>query len=63
MAWQALQAQGARVTLTDRAVQLPLLRRNVAENFGAPELPCPVLRRLFDCADGILCMQVPTALL
>ena len=32
---QALQTHGAQVTLTDRAVQIPLLKRNIAENFGA----------------------------
>ena len=35
---QALQLRGAHVTLTDCAVQLPLLQRNVAANFGKP---CP----------------------
>ena len=38
---QALQAHGAQVTLTDRAIQVPLLQRNVAENFGrTPDCCC-----------------------
>lgn len=47
---QALALRGAAVALTDAAVMLPLLRENVAANFGAGQpasgMPGPPLVRL-----------------